>query len=70
MKISVSLPEDDVAYLDMVAAQRQHGNRSLVLQEAVAALRAEALIADYEAAIDEWASESTAWDPTSGDGLE
>lgn len=72
MKLSVSLPEDDVAFLD--AYMRSHGldSRSGVLQEALAFLRVQELGVHYLAAWDEWASDdgSAAWDTVVADGIE
>lgn len=57
MKISVSLPESDVDFLDRFAAE-QGETRSGALHRAVRALRYEKLGADYEAAI----LEGSPWD--------
>jgi hypothetical protein len=66
MKISASLPVDDVEFLDRFAAE--HGDtRSGALQRAVALLRHRDLGDQYEAA---WASDSAdGWDATASDGL-
>ncbi|WP_043264357.1 ribbon-helix-helix protein, CopG family [Streptomyces sp. CT34] len=71
MKISVSLPEEDVVYLDAYAARTEAESRSAVIHAAVEQLRAAELRADYEAAFAEWdASEDAAfWDRFTGDGL-
>jgi Arc/MetJ-type ribon-helix-helix transcriptional regulator len=71
MKVSISLPDDDVAFLDDYA--REHGveSRSAVLQQAVVLLRTAGLSDDYAAAWDEWSTsaDAEAWETTSGDGL-
>jgi Arc/MetJ-type ribon-helix-helix transcriptional regulator len=71
MKVSVSLPDDDVAFLDAFA--REHGveSRSAALQQAVALLRTVGLDEDYEAAWEEWAAgtDAESWETTAGDGL-
>jgi hypothetical protein len=71
MKLSVSLPDDDVATLDGYA--RSHGlrSRSAALQRAIRMLRNPDLEQDYAAAWDEWAAsgEEAAWEATAGDGL-
>ncbi|MDG4827936.1 ribbon-helix-helix domain-containing protein [Solwaraspora sp. WMMD1047] len=70
MKVSVSLPEDDVAFVDRYA--HEHGTtRSAAIHEAVEMLRHRDLAADYEAANDEWISsgEAEIWDVATGDGL-
>ncbi|MFJ6851668.1 ribbon-helix-helix domain-containing protein [Streptomyces sp. NPDC091271] len=71
MKISVSLPQEDVAFVDEYAAKTEADSRSAVIHAAIEALRASNLEADYEAAFAEWdGSEDAAfWDRFSGDGL-
>jgi len=71
MKVSVSLPDDDVRYLDTYARQRRLGSRSAALQKAVRLLRASELGAEYESAWEEWdrTDEDDAWERVSGDGL-
>lgn len=71
MKVSVSLPSEDVEYLDAYAHRLELGSRSAALHKAVRLLRAAELSADYESAWDEWADEedAAAWEPTAGDGL-
>lgn len=66
MKISVSLPESDIAFLDA-----QGENRSAVLQKAVAALRRSQLDDDYAGAFAEWhgSDDQEAWDTVAADGL-
>lgn len=70
MKVSVSLPEDDVEFLDQYAAS-QGDTRSAVVHKAVRLLRASQLGPAYEDAWAEWAdsSEGDLWDSTVGDGL-
>jgi Arc/MetJ-type ribon-helix-helix transcriptional regulator len=71
MKLSVSLPDNDVEYLDEYARMRGHKSRSAVLQKAVRALRATELSSAYEDAWSDWESsgEAAAWNPTAADGL-
>lgn len=71
MKLSVSLSNEDVEYLDAYARQRRLGSRSAALQRAVRLLRASELGADYESAWDEWehSGETIEWEMTVGDGL-
>ncbi|MEV0599836.1 ribbon-helix-helix domain-containing protein [Streptomyces sp. NPDC050315] len=71
MKISVSLPQEDVAFVDEYAARTEAESRSAVIHAAIEMLRAAELEADYEAAFAEWdASDDAAfWDRLSGDGL-
>lgn len=70
MKLSVSLSEEDVAFLDKYAEQTRAGSRSAVLHRAVDLLRASQLEGAYQAAWDEWQEEEgERWDVTAGDGL-
>ena len=72
MKLSASLPDEDVVFLDEYA--RLHGlpSRSAVLQKAVRLLRDAGLEADYARAWDEWerSGDAMAWDAALADGLE
>lgn len=71
MKISVSLPQEDVAFVDEYAAKTEADSRSAVIHAAIELLRSANLEADYEAAFAEWdASEDAGfWDRFSGDGI-
>lgn len=71
MKVSVSLPGDDVQFLDDYARDRGLDSRSAALHRAVRLLRAAELGSSYEAAWKEWADagNAEAWDRTTGDGL-
>lgn len=71
MKVSVSLPDDDVKFLDQYAKQEGYASRSAVLHRAVRLLRASRLGAAYEDAWREWAAsgEEELWGKTSADGL-
>ncbi|MFI8995238.1 ribbon-helix-helix domain-containing protein [Streptomyces sp. NPDC053542] len=71
MKISVSLPQEDVAFLDEYAKRIEADSRSAVIHAAIEQLRATELETEYEAAFAEWdASEDAAfWEHFSGDGL-
>ena len=70
MKVSVSLPEEDVAFLDAYANSQGFTSRSAVLHKAVRLLRASGLGGAYEDAWQEWAAEGEAdlWDVTVDDG--
>jgi Arc/MetJ-type ribon-helix-helix transcriptional regulator len=71
MKVSVSLPGDDVEFLDQYAKKRGLESRSAALHKAVRLLRTMELAAPYESAWMEWAAdEADAWDATAADGLE
>lgn len=71
MKMSVSLPDDDVQFIDHYAKEHDVESRSGVVQRALALLRATEMGSDYAAAWEEWeeASEDVAWDSAVGDGL-
>lgn len=71
MKVSVSLPSEDVEYLDEYAREQRLGSRSAALHKAVRLLRAAELGAEYESAWEEWdaSDDSRSWDGTVGDGL-
>jgi Arc/MetJ-type ribon-helix-helix transcriptional regulator len=72
MKISVSLPEEDIEFLDEYAKSPGVGSRSAVVQRAVRLLRASGLGPAYAKAWEEWeaSGEAEAWEPVVGDGLE
>jgi Arc/MetJ-type ribon-helix-helix transcriptional regulator len=71
VKLSVSLPDDDVALLDEYARASGLRSRSAALQHAIRLLRQSDLDSDYAAAWEEWESsgERAAWDGTVADGL-
>ena len=71
MKLSVSLPDEDVEFLDAYARSAGVESRSAVVHKAVRLLRASELGASYEAAWREWddAGAATDWDGVVGDGL-
>jgi Arc/MetJ-type ribon-helix-helix transcriptional regulator len=71
MKVSVSLPDEDVEYLDAYAHDRGLGSRSAALQKAVRLLRASKLGAAYEDAWSDWAESEDAeiWEAAMADGL-
>jgi len=71
MKVSVSLPEDDVEFLDSYAQAQGAQSRSAVLHKAVGLLRAAQLADAYEEAWDSWASsdDAVAWETVASDGL-
>ena len=69
MKVSVSLPDDDVEFLDAYAQVRGLSSRSAVLHKAVGLLRGAELAPAYAEAFLLWDASSDAddWDVTSGD---
>lgn len=70
MKLSVSLPGEDVDFLDAYASEHELPSRSAALQAAVRAFRLSQLSAPYADAWDEWEreGEAAAWESTIGDG--
>jgi Arc/MetJ-type ribon-helix-helix transcriptional regulator len=71
MKVSVSLPEADVNYLDEYAQAQQLGSRSAAVHKAIRLLRASQLGAAYKDAWADWqeSGEADAWSATTSDGL-
>jgi len=71
MKVSMSLPAEDVAFLDEYARNKGFPSRSAALRRAIRLLRASELSADYAAAWDEWdqSSDEQLWDVAVGDGI-
>jgi Arc/MetJ-type ribon-helix-helix transcriptional regulator len=71
MKLSVSLPDDDVEYLDEYARAQRLESRSAALHKAVRLLRASELGGAYEDAWTEWAEseEDQLWGAAVDDGL-
>lgn len=70
MKLSVSMSEDDVDFLDQYAAEHGVESRSAVVQRAVTLLRAGELGDDYAAAWSDWeTTEAELWDAAAGDGI-
>jgi Arc/MetJ-type ribon-helix-helix transcriptional regulator len=71
MKVSVSLPQEDVDFLDEYAEEQGIGSRSAVLHTAVRLLRASGLGGAYEEAWQEWDTEGEGemWDEAVADGL-
>lgn len=70
MKLSVSLPDEDVTFLDEYASNRGAASRSAALHDAVALLRAQELSESYLDAWAEWETEAETWDRASADGLD
>ena len=68
MKLSVSLPEDDVDFLDGLVMEGTSESRSAAVQLAIRTLRTSKLEVAYEAAWQEWndTGEAEAWGRASG----
>jgi Arc/MetJ-type ribon-helix-helix transcriptional regulator len=70
MKISVSLPDDDVEFLDSYASSEGFDSRSAVVHTAVRLLRSSKLGDAYAEAWREWEGSDDAelWDTATSDG--
>jgi len=71
MKVSVSLPQEDVEFLDSYAHAQGIGSRSAVVHKAVRLLRSAQLGDAYEEAWRSWedSADAGAWESASADGL-
>jgi Arc/MetJ-type ribon-helix-helix transcriptional regulator len=71
MKVSVSLPDEDIDFLDGYAHEHGIESRSAALHRAIRLLRASQLESAYADAWQEWteSGDAEAWDVTTGDGL-
>jgi Arc/MetJ-type ribon-helix-helix transcriptional regulator len=71
VKVSVSLPAEDVRFLDDYAQVQGLDSRSAALHRAVRLLRTMELREAYQSAWDEWVAEgeAEAWEPATRDGL-
>lgn len=71
MKVSLSIPAEDIRFLDNFA--RDHGikSRSAAVQHGIAMLREAELKEQYKIAMQEWrdSPDSELWESTVGDGL-
>lgn len=69
MKVSVSLPDEDVEFLDAYAQAQGLASRSAVLHKAVRLLRGAELAPAYEDAFASWEDSDDAadWENTVGD---
>jgi Arc/MetJ-type ribon-helix-helix transcriptional regulator len=71
MKLSISLPDEDVAALDRFAEAAGITSRSAAIQRAIRLLGQPELDDAYAAAWDEWeaSGDTAAWEETMADGL-
>ncbi|MCL1594133.1 MAG: ribbon-helix-helix domain-containing protein [Actinomycetia bacterium] len=71
MKISVSLPNDDVAFLDEYARTQGYASRSAVVHAAVRLLESSKLGDAYADAWKHWedSADSDVWDRSASDGM-
>jgi antitoxin MazE9 len=72
VKLSISLPEEDVEVLDEYARNAGLPSRSAAVQHAIRLLRHPDLEDDYAAAWTEWrdSGEEAQWEGTTADGLD
>ena len=72
MKISVSLPDEDLAFLDEYTNKTGLDSRSAAVQKAVRMLRTAELSSEYAAAWEAFDPNGDAalWETTVGDGVE
>jgi Arc/MetJ-type ribon-helix-helix transcriptional regulator len=72
MKLSVSVPEEQIERLDRIVEARGLASRSAAIQEGIELLIHDSLVAEYKSAFREWtdAGEGTTWESTVNDGLE
>ncbi|MGH2853217.1 MAG: ribbon-helix-helix domain-containing protein [Solirubrobacteraceae bacterium] len=71
MKVSMSLPGEDVAFIDAYASAHAYSSRSAVVRHAIRALRLGELNEAYGDAWAEWeaSGEADSWDTVAGDGV-
>ncbi len=71
MKVSVNLPDEDVAFVDEYARRRGSPSRSSVLHQAIQLLRTSEMQDAYAAAWDEWedGEDARLWSGTIDDRL-
>jgi Arc/MetJ-type ribon-helix-helix transcriptional regulator len=70
MKLSVSIPVEDVEFIDRYAGEHGVDSRSGVVHRALSLLRSSELGDAYTAAWDEWESDGDAWDVALRDGID
>ena len=72
MKVSVSLPDKDLEFLDRYTKQQGLDSRSAALQKAVRLLRTAELAAEYAAAWEAFdqGGDAALWETTVGDGID
>lgn len=71
MKISISLSDEDVAYLDAETSGGRFASRSAAVAAAIGWMRRGDLVSAYDQAFDEWADsdDAAAWDASTSDGV-
>jgi Arc/MetJ-type ribon-helix-helix transcriptional regulator len=71
MKVSLSIPDEDIRFLDNFARDHGIGSRSAAVQHSIALLREVELKEQYKLAMQEWrdSPDSELWELTVGDGI-
>jgi Arc/MetJ-type ribon-helix-helix transcriptional regulator len=71
MKVSVSLPADDLQFVDDEALSDRYGSRSAVIHAAIRLLKDASYHDSYAIAWDEWEAdgEDVVWEAAAADGL-
>jgi putative addiction module CopG family antidote len=71
MKVSISLPDEDIQFVDDQATAGRYGSRSAAIHAAIRLLRDREYHDSYSIAWDEWEAggEDTVWAGVVGDGL-
>jgi metal-responsive CopG/Arc/MetJ family transcriptional regulator len=71
MKVSLSIPDEDIRFLDNFAREHGIASRSAAVQRSIAMLREVELKEQYKLAMREWrdSPDSELWERTAGDGI-
>jgi Predicted transcriptional regulators containing the CopG/Arc/MetJ DNA-binding domain len=71
MKVSVSLPDKDVEFLDDQTSKGAYDSRSAAVQAGIRLLRERELADAYAGAFDDWSAteDESLWNDSAGDGL-
>jgi len=71
VKLSISLPDRDVEFIDRYADEHRIGGRSGVIQRALSLLRTHELADEYREAWGEWdPADTELWEAAIADGIE
>lgn len=71
MKISVSISDDDIRFVDSLASEGAYPSRSAAVQAAIRLLRDRRDVDSYAAAWDEWegTDDAVLWESVASDGV-
>ena len=69
MKLSISLPAEEVGFLDAYALSHGTKSRSGAIRAALRLLRTSQLADDYASAWADWNEDAEPWDRTANDGI-